>query len=61
VLNQYYTGNWGGDPHNIEKVQVQKPLAGVLGNALQLGLQSLEPPFLPVARSVEIWVWDRFS
>jgi hypothetical protein len=41
-------------------MQVQKPLAGILGNGLQLGLQSLEPPFLPLARSVEIWVWDHF-
>jgi hypothetical protein len=59
-LNTRYTGNWGGDPANVEKVQVQKPLAGILGNSLQLGLQSLEPPFLPVARAAENWVWDRF-
>jgi len=60
VLNQHFTGNWGGDPNNNEKVQVQKPLAGILGNGLQLILQSLEPPFLPLARSAEIWVWERF-
>jgi hypothetical protein len=39
---------------------VQKPLVGILGNGLQLGLQSLEPPFLPLARTVENWVWERF-
>jgi hypothetical protein len=60
ALNQHYTGDWGGDPQNLAKVQVQKPLAGILGNGLQLGLQSLEPPFLPLARSAEIWVWDLF-
>jgi len=60
ALNQHFTGDWGGDPNNIVKVQVQKPLAGILGNGLQLGLQSLEPPFLPLARSVETWIWDHF-
>ena len=59
-LNQYYTGNWTGDPQNIEKNRITKPLAGILGNGLQLGLQSLEPPFLPLARSAENWVWRRF-
>jgi len=60
ALNQHYAGNWAGDPYNIDKMKVQKPLAGILGNGLQLGLQSLEPPFLPVARSAEIWIWERF-
>jgi hypothetical protein len=60
ALNQHYAGNWAGDPNNIEKIRVQKPWAGILGNGLQLGLQSLEPPFLPLARTVELWVWDRF-
>jgi hypothetical protein len=60
LLNQHFTGDWSGDPNNIEKNKVQKPLAGILGNGLQLGLQSLEPPFLPLARSVENWIWERF-
>ena len=60
VLNQHFSGDWTGDPNNIGRMQVQKPLVGILGNGLQLGLQSLEPPFLPLARSVEIWVWERF-
>jgi hypothetical protein len=60
ALNQHFTGNWGGDPKNTARIQVQKPLAGILGNGLQLGLQSLEPPFLPLAHSAAVWVWDRF-
>jgi hypothetical protein len=60
AMNLRHTGDWAGDPHNLEKNKVEKPLAGILGNGLQLGLQSLEPPFLPLARNVEIWVWDRF-
>ena len=60
ALNRHYTGSWTGDPDNLERVQIAKPWVGILGNGLQLGLQSLEPPFLPVARSVENWIWQRF-
>jgi len=60
LLNQHFTGDWTGDPNNMDKLKAEKPLVGILGNGLQLGLQSLEPPFLPLARSAEIWVWDRF-
>ena len=60
ALNQHFTGSWTGDPNNYERIEVRKPLAGILGNGLQLGLQSLEPPFLPLARSVENWVWESF-
>lgn len=60
ALNQYYAGNWGGDPSNIEKVQLRNPVAGIVGNGLQLILQSLEPPFLPLAHTAEVWVWNEF-
>jgi hypothetical protein len=58
-LNENYTGHWTGDPHNIGKLQVQKPLAGIVGNSLQLAVQSLEPPFLPMAGSAQVWVLQR--
>jgi len=60
ALNQHYAGDWAGDPNNVAHLKVDKPLAGIVGNGLQLGLQSLEPPFLPLASSVENWVWDHF-
>jgi hypothetical protein len=60
ALNYHYSGDWTGDPANVDKLKIQEPLAGILGNGLQLGLQSLEPPFLPVAHAVENWLWDRF-
>jgi hypothetical protein len=60
AMNLYHTGDWTGDPLNSEQIKVRKPLAGVVGNVLQLGLKSLEPPFLPLAHSVEIWVWNGF-
>jgi hypothetical protein len=56
ALNRHFTGDWTGDPNNIEKIKAQKPLGGILGNSLQLALQSVEPPFLPLAHSVENWV-----
>ena len=60
ALNRCYTGDWSGDPHNVEHIKLDSPIAGILGNGLQVGLQSLEPPFLPLARTVENWIWDRF-
>ena len=60
LLNQHYTGDWAGDSTNRARIKVQKPLAGIVGNCLQLGLQGMEPPFLPVARSAEIWIWNHF-
>jgi hypothetical protein len=49
ILNDHFTGNWKGDPRNSETLQIGSPLAGVLGNALQLGAQNLQPPLLPSA------------
>jgi hypothetical protein len=56
-LNELHTGHWTGDPYNSDRLQVQKPLAGILGNSLQLAARSLEPPFLPMAKAAQAWVW----
>ncbi len=56
-FNELYTGHWTGDPCNVGKLQVEKPLAGIVGNSLQLAVQSLEPPFLPLANPAQVWVW----
>jgi hypothetical protein len=55
-FNELYTGHWTGDPYNARKFQVQQPLAGIVGNSLQLAAQSLEPPFFPMADSAQVWV-----
>jgi hypothetical protein len=55
-LNDHYTGHWTGDPHNVDALQVQKPLAGIVGNSLQLAVQSLEPPFFPIANPAQVWI-----
>ncbi len=49
ILNHHFTGDWKGDPHNTEALQLGSPLAGILGNSVQLGAQNLQPPVLPGA------------
>jgi hypothetical protein len=49
ILNHQFTGDWKGDPRNSEALQVGSPLAGILGNVLQLSAQNLQPPLLPGA------------
>jgi hypothetical protein len=53
ILNHRFTGDWRGDPRNTEALQVGSPLAGILGNVLQLGAQNLQPPLLPAAASFD--------
>jgi len=56
LLNQAYTGHWTGDPHNLQKQQVQSPVAGVIGNSLLLAAQAISPHIFPYARDVSNWV-----
>jgi hypothetical protein len=57
LCNELHTGHWTGDPSNADGLQVQKPLAGIVGNSLQLAVQSLEPPCFPMAKPAQVWVW----
>jgi hypothetical protein len=57
-FNDVYTGHWTGDPFNLDKLQAQTPLVGIVGNSLQLAAQSLEPPFFPMATPAQAWVWE---
>ena len=57
-LNECFTGHWTGDPANAQNYQVRQPLAGIVGNTLQLLAQSLEPPFLPMANPAQAWVGE---
>jgi hypothetical protein len=56
LLNQAYAGRWTGDPHNLEKKEVQTPVAGVIGNSLLLTVQAVSPHIFPYARDVSEWV-----
>ena len=46
VLNHKYTGSWSGDPTNQGKMNLSNPFAGLLGNSLMLGYNSIQPPLL---------------
>jgi hypothetical protein len=48
--NYRHTKDWFGDPLNSEKIKLTSPLAGVLGNAMEISLGFFEPPLLPMAK-----------
>jgi hypothetical protein len=56
LLNQAYTGQWAGDPGNLQKQQVQNPVAGIIGNSLLLMAQAISPHIFPYARDISFWV-----
>ncbi len=53
VLNTHYSGGWTGDPRNVQRLELNDPLAGVLGNTLQVIPQTILPPVLINSRKVE--------
>ncbi len=48
-LNHLHAGHWGGDPEDSYQVRVRQPVAGVLGNGIQLAAQACETPVQPWA------------
>jgi hypothetical protein len=53
ALNHRFTGSWTGDPRNASKLRADNPLAAFIENALQLSSQTVQPPFLPGAVTIE--------
>jgi hypothetical protein len=53
MLDQFYTGNWGGDPQNFSQIRVTNPVAAWFGNGLQLAEQTFMPPVLPAAHALQ--------
>lgn len=51
IMNIRHTGDWTGDPFNMEKMKLSNPLAGLVGNSLQLSVAALVPPVFPIAKS----------
>jgi hypothetical protein len=49
ALNQLNAGQWTGDMNDSTGLQISNPVAGVLGNTLQLGVNTLVPPIFPPA------------
>jgi hypothetical protein len=51
VLNQLRAGQWAGDANHSTGVQISNPIAGILGNTLQLGVNTILPPIFPSAQN----------
>jgi hypothetical protein len=49
VLNQLNAGQWAGDVDNATGLQLSNPVAGILGNSLQLAVNTVLPPIFPPA------------
>jgi hypothetical protein len=47
LLNIHYTGDYTGDPLNRGHMKLTNPVAGLLGNSLQIATDNLTPPVLP--------------
>ena len=49
ALNQVHAGQWAGDVNHSTGLQIWNPVAAILGNTLQLGVNTLLPPIFPPA------------
>ena len=47
LANHYFSGDYAGDPTNLEHVKLGNPLAGVVGNSIMIAVANLSPPILP--------------
>ena len=55
LLNIHFTGSYSGDPTNKVRVQLTNPIAGMLGNSLQMAKDNLVPPLMP-----QVIQWESF-
>ncbi len=47
LLNIYFAGDYSGDLNNEGKMKLTNPVAGLVGNSLQLAADNFVPPLLP--------------
>jgi hypothetical protein len=52
IETSIHLGDWSGDPQNKEKMKLDNPITGVIGNSLQIGIGAMSPPLFPFAK---IW------
>jgi hypothetical protein len=50
--NIWHVGDWSGDPQNLEKFKLTKPVAGIIGNTMLLGMGAATPPVIPGAKTL---------
>lgn len=53
LLNTYYAGDYTGDPQNRMKMRLDNPVAGVIGNSIQIAVDNLTPTFWPKQVSLD--------
>lgn len=51
VLNFYHSGDWNdrSEDQDLNQMELRSPVAGIIGNSIELSLQMLTPPLLPGA------------
>jgi hypothetical protein len=47
ALNFRFTHDWAGSPHDEGHLKIHNPIAGLIGNGLQLTVWNLQPPLMP--------------
>jgi len=50
ISNSMYSGTWGGDKDNLHRIKISNPIAGVIGNSLQVTIGAIAPPIFPAAK-----------
>jgi hypothetical protein len=48
----HYTGHWSGDPGKRSGAQAKHPVAGIIGNSIEIGCGLLQPPILPSSKKI---------
>ncbi|MCX8497502.1 MAG: hypothetical protein ORN51_15075 [Akkermansiaceae bacterium] len=64
-----YTGAWSGNPHNRHGAEAGHPVAGVIGNSIEIGSGLIQPPVFPgctkantiLQRLAEEQAWYRWT
>lgn len=58
VINTLHSGDWSGDPRNLEKMKLSNPVAGLVGNAMQIAIGAVAPPLLPTAKNLSARIME---
>jgi hypothetical protein len=48
----HHTGHWSGDPGKRSGAQAKHPVAGIIGNSIEIGCGLLQPPILPSGKII---------
>ncbi|MFN6018262.1 MAG: hypothetical protein ACK49N_11850 [Verrucomicrobiota bacterium] len=48
----HHTGHWSGNPDNRHGAEASQPVAGIIGNSIDIAFGLLQPPILPSAKKI---------